>query len=567
MKITTKLFAILGIAQIVITIILIINYTFYNGAVKGAETIYQESYKPTVIMNDLMTHSQENQTNLALLLLEFDKPEQIQSYTKLIEETAVTIDGCIKAYTALPLDTYQQDQLKTIEMEIQSFRTNRQSIITAIQRGDITSARTTYEQVRIDNSQIVESIESLQQYSLQNADSVYESNKKDHQVATSIVVGLDVGSMIGLTTLMYFLTKSIKKPLQLLNEEVTELSEKGGDLTKAIGIQSNDEIGILGKAMNQFIGNLKKIIQSIKKESKDAMLSVEQTMVSIEELKVDIEDISATTEQLSAGMQQTAASAEEMYSTCEKLKKSLDNIMKQVSVGLENVDGITKRATKLSQKALDEKDKSYSMYQNNKKNVEESVEGSREVESIQMLVTTILRIADQTHLLALNATIEAARAGDAGKGFSVVANEIQKLAEESRKAAEEIQTISKHVIQSVGRLVDATRDTQNYIANKVTGDYDEFVNVGRQYNQDAVSVSILVENFKKEANGIAEITEQLMESIHQVTLASEEGAKGTTSIALKTTSVVEKAIVVAENTDDGKERLEELQKTVDQFYV
>ncbi len=106
------------------------------------------------------------------------------------------------------------------------------------------------------------------------------------------------------------------------------------------------------------------------------------------------------------------------------------------------------------------------MYKTNEKELSEAIEKSKSVEKINVLSEAILKITEQTNLLALNAAIEAARAGEAGKGFSVVAEEIRKLAEESNNTANEIQEITKIVVNAVENLANNSNKILTFIDGK-----------------------------------------------------------------------------------------------------
>ena len=110
-----------------------------------------------------------------------------------------------------------------------------------------------------------------------------------------------------------------------------------------------------------------------------------------------------------------------------------------------------------------------------------ALEKSKEVKNINVLTESILQITEQTNLLSLNAAIEAARAGEAGKGFAVVANEIRNLAEDSRNAANKIQSMTMEVIKSVEDLASSSEKVLDFIGTKVIDDYKTMVSIGDQY--------------------------------------------------------------------------------------
>ncbi|MHC1748973.1 MAG: methyl-accepting chemotaxis protein [Cellulosilyticaceae bacterium] len=567
MKISSRLLLICVFMQVLMIGIFGINYIFYKSAIKDANTIYNNSYKPSMAMDKAMYLSKENENNLITMVLDAGNKQNVDEAIKTIEKNIIVIDQCVQEYESIALDRNQQVKLEKINDSLQQVRIERKQIIDEITQNNIPGAQEGLSKIRPIMKIFERDMEDLQNYNLNQAMTINNTMQSKYTKATIIVVILDIAGVLGVLGLMLLLGKNITRPIKILNRGITDLVDKGGDLTQTINIKRKDEVGALATVINKFINVIKEIVINIKSHSTFAIEAAEVATQGIEKLRIDVEDISATTQELSANMQETASCAEQMAMTCEGLKKSVERISFQVAEGLQNSFEIKERANRLASKANTEKEKSYTIYKENKKNVEESIEESKNVENIQGLVESILRIADQTNLLALNATIEAARAGNAGRGFSVVANEIQKLSEECRIAAEKIQEISKIVIHSVSKLVSSTTSMQKYIADKVTADYSEFVNLGELYSKDADLVSMIIGEFKKESNEILEITKSLVETINQVTIASAEGARGTTNIAVKTMEIVEKTVLVTNNATKSKDGLEQLQLSVNKFVV
>ena len=212
-----------------------------------------------------------------------------------------------------------------------------------------------------------------------------------------------------------------------------------------------------------------------------------------------------------------------------------------------------KRAEELEHKAVANKQSTSDVVNEIIGKLQSAIEGSRSVERVNELTDEILNISSQTNLLALNASIEAARAGDAGRGFAVVASEISKLAESSRTAANNIQTINNMVVEAVKELTGSADQIVSYINDNILPDYDGFVNSGKQYNNDAVHVNVTVNSFNEMTSKIRKLMTEITDSIRGISTAIDESANGVSSAALNTGDVVKDIVAIASEMDNNKD--------------
>jgi len=187
--------------------------------------------------------------------------------------------------------------------------------------------------------------------------------------------------------------------------------------------------------------------------------------------------------------------------------------------------------------------------------------------NINQVTTVLENIAQQTSLLSLNASIEAARAGEAGRGFSVVADEIRKLAEESSEAINKIQSVTNIIITSVEDLTDNSQNMLDFIENKVLNDYETLINISHQYNEDA----LYYKDFSVELNNISEdllfSVENNIKTIEGVAGAATEGAEETSAIADKVSDVNNKSSYILEEILKAKVSSEKLKEDVSKFKI
>lgn len=162
----------------------------------------------------------------------------------------------------------------------------------------------------------------------------------------------------------------------------------------------------------------------------------------------------------------------------------------------------------------------------------------KEADDMQEIITVIQNITENTNLLSLNASIEAARAGEAGKGFAVVADEIRVLADGSKETANNIQQISKGVVEAVMKLADNANNLVNFINERILPDYEILEQTGEQYLHDSITVDQMMVEMRESMENIGTMMRDVAQSNDNITNNVQESAQGVTGIVGNTTALV-----------------------------
>jgi methyl-accepting chemotaxis protein len=178
-----------------------------------------------------------------------------------------------------------------------------------------------------------------------------------------------------------------------------------------------------------------------------------------------------------------------------------------------------------------------------------------------------MSITAQTNLLALNASIESARAGEAGKGFAVVAREISVLAQNSKQAVSRIDIITNEIAMAVEDIVTNSKLLLDFVDSKVIMDYEVLVQTGEQYDMDADTIEKMVSEIKNSATQLSESIHYIRQAIDEVTVATNEGSKGSSDIANKSNSIFHKTTEVLEQAKSNKEIAADLNEQVQFFQI
>lgn len=364
-----------------------------------------------------------------------------------------------------------------------------------------------------------------------------------------------------------YITKSIVKPITTMLLKLKEMANSGGDLTKHIEFVSKDEIGELAKNFNLMQDSFREIIRVIMNESNKVENKVKQTNENIDQLSMLIENVYSTTEELSSSMEETAASTEEMSIATSEIELDIESIAIKAKSEAENSLSIKERANELKDKAIYSKETAKKINIETQEKLVQAIEKSKQVEKINVLSEAILQIASQTNLLALNAAIEAQRAGEAGRGFSVVAEEIRKLAEDSKDTVSEIKNINNIIVSTVENLVATSQEMIEFINTQVISDYEMTVKTGEQYSEDAIMISNMTTHFSEKSYKIMTSMITVLDSVNKITYANNESAIGTTSIAERMNTISEKSDNVMELIKEVHASTNKLVGMVNKFRV
>ena len=332
-----------------------------------------------------------------------------------------------------------------------------------------------------------------------------------------IMVVLLVISLITIVSgflIAWYITSSVVRPL--IRAVDVSNSIANGDLTVKIESDSNDETGQLLNSMNNMVANLKKLIAGIKETSSNMASASEQLSASSEEMSKGVVSQSDRSTQI-------ASAAHEMSQTVVEIARNASSI----AVSASGTANVAKEGEHIVDKSVSEvKDIAATVSESSKVMVSLG-ERSRQIGDI---IRVISEIADQTNLLALNAAIEAARAGEQGKGFAVVADEVRKLAERTAKATSEIGSMIGAIQEEVQKSVTSMDEV-----SKMVGTGVEFsTQTGEALHKIVSSVSelqMMVQQIASATEEMSATSEQISGDIMAVANVSKETSTGSEQIA------------------------------------
>ena len=350
-----------------------------------------------------------------------------------------------------------------------------------------------------------------------------------------------------------------------MNEIISEIDNRQGDLTRRVTITNNKEVASVGGGINAFMAKLQEIFRMISSNSRDLEGVVNEVRESVQTSNGSVSDLSALTEELSATMQDISDNASRINENTESVAGEVKSIAEKTIEINQYTKEMKEHAEAMEHAARENMDTTGAKVNDIVSVLSQAIEDSNSVNQVDNLTNDILNIASQTNLLALNASIEAARAGDAGKGFAVVASEISQLAAASQEAANNIQSINAIVITAVHNLADNANGLVEYMNEKILPEFQKFVESGGAYHDKATFIEGVMADFEAKTDSLQNSMDEIANSVNTISHAIEEGVSGVVSAADSTQVLVSDMDKISKKMDENFAIAEGLKKETSVF--
>ncbi|MCK9170416.1 MAG: methyl-accepting chemotaxis protein [Treponema sp.] len=422
----------------------------------------------------------------------------------------------------------------------------------------------------------------------------------NHDIAAGNAAALFLQIIIGIIVvaagifLLWFLAGSVAKPVQAVSKTLSVIAEGEADLTKRINIKRNDEIGLLSDSYDNFVGKLAVIVDTVKKASTGLEVSIKDLSASavnssaslnqissnLKSMKLQIENQGSCVTNSEEAVQGILSLIGSMENTIESQNLAIANSSSAIEEMMGNINSVSSTMEHLHGNFSKLKDVTQVGKSKLQSFAEKVMMISEQSANLMETNNTIASISSQTNLLAMNAAIEAAHAGVSGSGFSVVADEIRKLAEQSAKQSHETSTKLKDIKHIIEELVQASAEAESSFSSILDGITDvdtletEVNQAMAEQNTGSRHILSAIDGLKSVSTQVTEKSEEMskkagrvQETMKELLNISEEIQNSAGEISTGAENINQEINIVAEKSRESITHIDSLVKETIRFKV
>lgn len=562
LKIVQKMLLLSAITLVSLLIVGISGLTQQTMTGNKLTGMYKDNLEPIQAASLLKSNAQYVQTALVELMVNRDTTRN----KELLEELEARLEmnqEIREAYKSSGQE--EQEVFDSIKEVVERFQVSKEKTLELALKNQNSEAYEVYVQ---ETDPLLNELDQLYTKLIEingkYAKEANDENQINNRNSSIVMISIIVLSIILFVATSWIISRSIYGPLK--QTEYLMQKAKNGDLTVYSDYESKDEIGSLSKSFNEMITQIKSLIMMVRESSDQVAASSEQLMASAEETNKAAEQIAEASSIMAANGEASVKGTEVVSISTQQMAIGITNIADSITQVSNHSNITTEESEKGNialKKTIDQMGSINETVQTSSSIIKDLGDRSSEIEKI---LAVISGISEQTNLLALNAAIEAARAGEHGKGFAVVADEVRKLAEESRRSAEQITHLIHDIQSSTANAVvsmdKCTTEVQTglVLINDTGKSFEKILHSASDVSRQSVEVSAAVKQ-------LSSSVEQVAMGIFDISMKTEESSSGSQTVAAGAEEQLASMEEITASAHSLAKMAEDLQAMVNTFKV
>ncbi|MGE5702574.1 MAG: methyl-accepting chemotaxis protein [Clostridia bacterium] len=561
-KISTKVLMLVLVAVVFLAAVGLAGLSNMQMMATNSKVIYDNGLLPIQWVEEIRINNTVAELYVMEIMVETEALPK-QTIQRRIEEKAKINELLIESYEKSGLSPSEKKSLDELKGLMRGYKNERDKVVAMAIEGKNDEAYQYFIQnVKEMRQQVDKFLGGIANQNVVKAKKLNQENDRSFSAALIQMVIISGVAIVLFALVGFLISRMITKPIKQM-QVLMEKAEKG-DLTVQGNYVSKDEVGVLTKDFNEMISGLKEMMLKVNADSLNLASSAEQLSASTDQTLAATNQITTAIYEVSTGAERQLTSSEEMAKSMEEMAIGIQRIAESSSTASESSSDASAEAgqgNQSVQEAVGQMSSIREAVDQSARTVQRLGERSSEIVNIVDVITSI---ASQTNLLALNAAIEAARAGEHGRGFAVVADEVRKLAEQSEQSGQQITSLIQEIQRDTEEavkamdLVSKNVETGMVMVGEAGQAFGNIMGAIQHVNDQIQEVSALSEE-------MSAISEEIAASVGEVERISRDTSMSSKTVAASSQQQLASMEEISASTQSLSKLSQELQEITNEF--